>query len=127
MPTKLETTLKNLHKSAAKTRWEDSFKFQCMALKLPKALPQFRFHPKRQWKCDFGWPDYKLLVEIDGGIWIKGGKGAHSRPANIERDMEKSNYAQLLGYVFLRFRPVDVTSGLAVDIVQKYMDKRNLK
>ena len=49
---------------------------------------EFRFAPPRRWRLDFAWPAVRVAVEIEGGIWRPGG-GAHSRPANIERDAEK--------------------------------------
>lgn len=82
----------------------DQFKFLCALHGLPTPVSEHKFHPKRRWRFDYAWPDKLTAVEIDGGIWRKGG-GAHSRPSNILRDMEKINAAVLLGWRVLRFTP----------------------
>lgn len=71
----------------------------------------------RRWRFDFALDD-KLAIEVEGGIWMRGG-GAHSRPANIERDIEKHNAATLLGWRVLRVTPKMVKSGQALDLVME--------
>ncbi len=81
-----------------------SFSFQTLwkVLGGPKLTPEFRFHPERRWLFDFAIPSKKIALEIEGGIWRKGG-GAHSRPKGILRDIEKYNAATLLGWRVFRF------------------------
>lgn len=76
----------------------------CRAAGLPEPIPEYKFHPLRKWRADYAWPIHKVITEIEGGIWMAGG-GAHSRPANILRDMEKYNAAALLGFAVLRYTP----------------------
>jgi len=84
---------------------------------------EYKFHPERQWRFDYAWPDKdkKVAVEIEGGIWRRtpwgNAAGAHSRPKNIIRDMEKSNAAQKLGWRVFRFTPQQLRKGIA----QAYM------
>jgi hypothetical protein len=33
---------------------------------------EYVFAPPRKWRFDFAWPDIKLAVEINGGIWNNG-------------------------------------------------------
>lgn len=73
----------------------------CKMFGFPKPTLQFRFHPERLWRADFAWPDQKLLVEIEGGIWMRGG-GGHSHPMGIEKDIEKHNAAVALGWRLIR-------------------------
>lgn len=58
----------------------------------------------------------KIAIEIDGGIYpffittktgkkVKIMKGGHSTPEGIQRDMDKSNAAQLDGWIYLRYTP----------------------
>lgn len=75
--------------------------------------PEFRFHPLRRWLMDFAIPVKKIHIEIEGGIWM-GGRGAHSRPMNIQRDIEKQNAAVLLGWRPLRFSPTEIKSGESI-------------
>lgn len=61
----------------------------------------------RGFKADFAWPEQKVLLELDGGIFGGGrkAKGAHSNPLMILRDIDKSNLAVALGYKPLRVKP----------------------
>jgi very-short-patch-repair endonuclease len=62
---------------------------------------EYQFNEKRKWRFDFAIIELKIAVEYEGGIWLQGG-GAHSRPANIERDIAKYNLAQSEGWKVVR-------------------------
>lgn len=118
-------------KKADEDRADREFLFQCRALQLPPVLAQWRFqnsrHPNsasRKHRADFAFPDFKLFVEIDGGVWIK---GAHSHPLDILRNMTKGNDAAFLGFTVLHFTPEEVTSGHAIAFTQKVLKTRGLK
>lgn len=81
-------------------------------LKFPTAVREYRFDPIRKWRFDFAWPDQRVAVELDGGIWTKGG---HSTGSGIMRDMEKSNAAQLSGWLVLRFSDKHLEDGSAIE------------
>jgi len=67
----------------------------------PVPKRQYKFHPVRRWKFDFAWDDdYKLAVEIDGGMYVN---GRHNRPAGYEADCEKLNTAIIEGWRVLRY------------------------
>lgn len=89
---------------------EQAFIFWLSAFKLPIPHRNYRFAPGRKLELDFAWPDLRAYVEIEGGIWRKGG-GAHSRPAAIERDIEKQNLLTMDGWVGLRVTPADIERG----------------
>lgn len=59
---------------------------------------QFKFHPDRRWKADFRILGFDILVEINGGIFLRGGGGRHNRGAALENEYTKLNAAQVLGY-----------------------------
>lgn len=83
---------------------------------IPTPETEFRFHPTRQWRFDYAWPDKKIAVEKQGGIWMRGATGrggAHSLPSNIIRDMEKNNEAVKLGWRVFLFTPQQIRSGEA--------------
>lgn len=84
----------------------------------PGAVPEHKFHPIRKWKFDWAWPDRFIAMEIEGGIWRKGG-GAHSRPANIIRDIEKYNEAALAGWTVLRVTHDMLRNGEAFNLVER--------
>lgn len=87
---------------------------------LPAPVVEHMFHPTRLWRFDYAWPGHKIAVEQEGGIWRQGfGKsgGAHTRPMNVIRDMEKYNAAGLLGWRIFRFTPSEVKKGIAASFM----------
>lgn len=96
----------------------------CQAHGLPAPEPEVRFHPTRKWRADYLWRAAKVILEIEGGFF-RGGKGGgskvggHSSGVGIQRDIEKSNAAQLLGYRYFRCTPRDVETGAVVFVLKK--------
>lgn len=58
---------------------------------------EYKFHPKRKWSADFLITNTKLLVEVEGGIWMAG-SGRHTRGKGYIGDMEKYNSAAMMGF-----------------------------
>ena len=77
----------------------DAWRRICPDLPLP--VREFRFS-ERRFRFDFAFPDRKVAVEVDGGGWLY---GRHHRPKGYERDLEKCNLAQFLGWRVFRFTP----------------------
>jgi very-short-patch-repair endonuclease len=73
----------------------------CGALGLPCPHPEYRFHEQRKFRFDWAWPDRKVALEEDGGVWTR---GRHTRGAGFLRDMEKLNLAVELGWRVLRYQ-----------------------
>lgn len=65
----------------------------------------------RRFRFDFALPALALGIEINGGIWTR---GAHGHPADILRNMEKTNLAAALGWRVLAFSPEQVKAGSAL-------------
>ncbi len=72
------------------------------ALEIPEPVGEFYFADDREWRLDLAWPEQKIAIEVDGGIFIR---GAHSRGAGIERDQDKHNAALLAGWRIIRTTP----------------------
>lgn len=128
-------------KAAEKKKVAHSFEFHMRSLGLPKPFGYINSAKEysheyayckdvgstglvpRDFRADYAWPEpqYRLLVELNGGIWIK---GAHAHPLNIERDIIKYQYAAILGWHVLPVTTDDVKSGLAVDRLQRYFLSR---
>ena len=68
---------------------------------------QFIFDPIRKWRFDFAWPEFKVAVEIDGGVFQKKATG-HRSIGGIVDSMEKQNAAQLQGWCLLRYHVNDL-------------------
>ena len=94
---------------------EAQFALHCRAAKIP-VVPEYQFHPTRRWRADFALPDAMLLIEIEGGIWIK---GRHQTGVGFTADCIKYNNAALLGWRIFRFTPDMVKSGEAVKMIEQ--------
>ena len=87
---------------------EKIFYATLLGMRLPIPESEFRFHPTRKFRFDFAWPDHKLGLEIDGGVWTG---GRHTRPKGFIRDQEKTNLAAVEGWQVLRVTPQDFDTG----------------
>lgn len=71
---------------------------------------EYRFHPERRFRFDYALPDYKIAIEIQGGTWTR---GKHVRGKGYERDCEKLNLAQAMGWRVLWYTPQMIENDLA--------------
>ena len=85
---------------ASKSSGERYFAQLCRTLKMPEPQREYKFHPTRRWRFDFAWPEKKVAVEIEGGVYID---GRHTRGKGYERDLEKYNAAVTDGWKVFRF------------------------
>ena len=83
-----------------------------------KLHPEHRFHPVRRWRFDFALIDYKLAIEVEGGVWTK---GRHTRPTGFIKDMEKYNAAAALGWRVLRFTPDQLLKQKTIETILQAM------
>lgn len=63
------------------------------------ALREYKFHTTRNWRFDFAWPEARVAVEIEGGVWQR---GRHTRGTGFIGDCEKYNAAVLDGWRVFR-------------------------
>lgn len=110
--------LARLMKRMERTKLEDLFAAQVQAHGLPAPLREVRFHPSRDWRFDFAWPDHRLAVEVEGGEYVR---GRHQRVGGFQRDTQKYNEAVMLGWRVLRFPGSRVKSGEAVNTVAQVL------
>ena len=104
---------------------EREFALHCLARRFPPILMHCRMKrtddPQRFWIFDYAMESYKLFIEIDGGIWMR---GAHAHPLDILRNMTKQNDAVLSGFAILRFTTPQVKNGYAADFTERYLRLR---
>lgn len=94
---------------------EAEFEFHLRAARLAfGCLSEFKFHPTRRWRFDFAWPEKKLAVEIEGGVWTG---GRHTRGKGFSEDCEKYSEAAVLGWRIIRVTGDQVRSGKAIQWV----------
>ena len=83
----------------------DLVQAHCRIEYLPYPVPEYRFHPRRKWTLDLAWPDCRIAIEVQGGIWTK---GKHGRGKGIAKDHEKINVAQTMGWTVLQVTPAQI-------------------
>ncbi|GLG82167.1 hypothetical protein ACSO1_06890 [Acinetobacter calcoaceticus] len=74
---------------------------------------EYKFHSKRKWRADFLITGTKILVEVEGGIWMAGG-GRHTRGKGYIGDMEKYNSAAIMGFT-VQYRASEVRFSGSAD------------
>ena len=74
-------------------------------------VEEFKFHPTRKWRFDFVLKPTKttIAIEVNGGIWMR---GKHTFGTAYEKDLEKINQAQLMGWIVLQYTPGTLTNVL---------------
>ncbi len=60
----------------------------------------------RNWFFDFGLKDYKILIECDGSYW-------HKTKEQLDKDKQKTEDAEKMGYVVLRFTEDQILKNLS--------------
>lgn len=104
--------------AAPKSMWEEALTRVVSWWGLPAPEAQYRFHPERRWRFDFAWPERKVAVEVDGGIWIN---GRHNRASGYEADCEKLNEAACLGWRVIRVTQFHITSGQVCEWLERLL------
>jgi len=66
----------------------------------PEPAREYRFMPPRRYRFDLAWPELKIAVELEGGVFSG---GRHTRGTGFESDCAKYNYAALFGWTILRY------------------------
>ena len=87
----------------------------CQAHRLPAPVCEHRFHPVRKWRFDYAWPEQRVALEQEGGVFIR---GRHSRGVGMVNDMHKYAAATLLGWRVFRATPQMIRSGVAADWIR---------
>jgi very-short-patch-repair endonuclease len=96
----------------AKSPCEESFALAWKVLGGPEPEREYKFHPSRNWRFDFAWPDREIAVEIEGGVHEGASRGRHMRQEGFARDCEKYAEAALMGWRVLRLTPAMIQPAL---------------
>jgi very-short-patch-repair endonuclease len=100
---------------------EQTFLLMLKARKMPTPTPEFRFHPVRKFRWDWAWPEARLALEVEGGVWSG---GAHGRGTGIVRDMEKSTLAAEEGWRIIRVTPSNLATEATMDSIHRALQWR---
>lgn len=84
-----------------------------MALHIvPRPIQEFRWHHTRRWRFDFAWPELRLALEVEGGIWME--KGRRTTGSGFDADCGKYDQALIAGWRVLRATGGMVKNGQAL-------------
>ena len=89
------------------------FESLCVAQGFQEPVPEFQFAPPRKWRFDWCWPESKLALEVQGGIFSA---GRHVRGAALVKEYEKLTEAAILGWrvLFVTTKQIDDGSVFAI-------------
>lgn len=105
----------------------DALQLLCKANGLLMPKREYRFDDERKWRFDYAWLDWRIALEVDGGIFGRGKPcpackrrraGAHSSVKDMLKDIEKMNVAQLRGWKVMRCIPDDVKTGKVLTLLR---------
>lgn len=95
---------------------EDLLAWQIKAAKLPEPVRQYYYARPRKLRADFAWPELRLLVEVQGGVW---NRKAHGSITGILADIDRLNAATMGGWRLLRVTPEMVKFGPALALIER--------
>ena len=82
---------------------------------LPVPVREHRFHPVRRWRFDYAWPEQRVALEVEGGVWTG---GRHTRGAGFLGDIEKYNAAVVDGWRVVRVVPGKLCARATVGMLE---------
>ena len=92
-------------------------------------MPRLEYHfakPKpwqrRKWAFDFAWPNYRVALEVEGGIWVQ---GRHVRGKGYENDCRKYSVAAIAGWAVIRATQRMLENGEAIEMVKQAVEIRH--
>lgn len=93
----------------------------CEQMDLPAPDAEYVFDKlnDRKWRFDYAWPEQKVALEVEGGIYIQ---GRHSRGWTMEKDMEKYNEAAAQGWRLLRTTPRNLMKETTFDWLRRTLE-----
>lgn len=82
---------------------------------------EWYFHPTRKWRFDYAYPELKIAIEIDGGLFTG---GRHSGGVGQYKDMEKCNMATIMGWSVLHYIPDEKFSMIAREQIARLIEEK---
>lgn len=119
---KLPARIKKTAQKPAKQPTRDLFTAICKTDLRLEVVKEFRFHPQRRWRFDYALPEYKIALEVEGGVWTG---GRHTSPKGFLGDIEKYNTATLMGWRVFRTTPDDLYKKTTLDLIKTAVSGEN--
>jgi hypothetical protein len=92
--------------------------------KLPLPVLEHRFHQSRKWRFDFAWPEQKIALEVEGGLY-QGGR--HQRINGFKSDLAKYNAASAAGWRVLRCLPAELCTVGTANLLRQALGARAVR
>jgi very-short-patch-repair endonuclease len=100
------------------SRLEAEFEAQLRHAGLPVACREHLFARPRLWRFDFAWPERRIAIEVEGGIWSE---GRHTRPQGFLEDVVKYNEAGERGWRVFRATADSIEDGSALALAERIL------
>lgn len=84
-------------------------------MRIPKPETEYCWCAGRKFRADFAWPENKLMLEVEGGIW---NAGKHGRGSGIKKDMEKATVAARTGWRMIRVTPDELCMAETAEAIK---------
>lgn len=105
-----------------KTPLEDKMHAQLIERGLTDFERNARFIPGRKFEADFWFPELKLALECDGGVWLP--KGGHTSGEGYTKDRERDVEALLRGIITVRYTSSQIASEYAINTFERLYEAR---
>ena len=106
---------KKSRQTANASQIRDVFTVICKTDLGVECVKEYKFHPERRWRFDYAIPEYKIALEVEGGVWTQ---GRHTRPQGFLGDVEKYNQATLMGWRVFRTTPTELYRTATVNLLK---------
>lgn len=107
---------KRAQQKPPKQQKTDFFTVLCRSDLHVECVKEHKFHPVRKWRFDYAIPEYKIAIEVEGGVWTG---GRHTSPKGFLGDIEKYNTATVMGWKVLRTVPEDLCTNATLELIRQ--------
>lgn len=76
---------------------------------------EWMFHHTRKWRFDYAWPEYRVAIEVQGGVFSQ---GRHVRGAALMGEYEKLNEANLDNWCVLLVTPQQLMTDATYQMIR---------
>lgn len=83
--------------------------------------PEYYFTTERLYRLDYAIPQFKIAIEVNGGIHMRG-KSGHSSGKGIKRDMDKANLLNINGWTLIQVEPNELLTIKVIDLIKKAIE-----
>ena len=87
-------------------------------------IAEYKYVPCRKYKADYCIPEWRLLIEIQGGLF---NKKAHGSITGLLKDIQRLNLATVNGFYLLRITPDDFRKTQCIEWVEMFRKQHEFK